>query len=580
MPAPRLRTRSILVATLGVALLASGGFLLLRPAVEKRVKARLDRDAKKVGLSATLGEVHLRPWLSLELRDVIIEKPGRLRLTVSDVVVRPRWSPRGLIGRAANLDLSQVSIGLAADVKIEMQPSAWVLEARPPELRVRRLGSKDELELTVSNHPGGRTMRVGASNAHLSGFLRVLVGGCGVADLGTVDGEGRLDQDVAGTIKLALRARTERLALASLAALGGMPCQAASLSAPTDVEAEVLAVIEPQIGSLRADRLRLAANGAEATGRLAVDGGLADPRLDLQFEVARLDFARLLASTGIELAAADLGSAALAVRVTGRLLDPASLTVTQRLDFAPPSRPLPALTRLQGPFAHRVETTDGRSIEILVSPDSPDFVPLSDVPPLFVKALLLGEDANFFGHRGIDLSELPSAMATNFARGTFARGASTISQQLAKNLFLSRKKTLGRKLEELSLALLLDSTLGKERVLEIYLNVIEWGPGLYGLRPAARHYFGKEPSALSPREMTFLVSLIPGPIKYQQSFATGSPTPFFEGLMTVLLAKLRSVGALSDVEYEAALAEPLALQNAPAQPEPEAPAPTASDGYH
>ena len=79
-------------------------------------------------------------------------------------------------------------------------------------------------------------------------------------------------------------------------------------------------------------------------------------------------------------------------------------------------------------------------------------------------------------------------------------------------------------------------------MLEIYLNVIEWGPGLYGLRPAARHYFGKEPQELTPKQMAFLVSLIPGPLKYQRSFAGGIPTPFFDGLMTTLLAKLTSVG--------------------------------------
>ena len=186
-------------------------------------------------------------------------------------------------------------------------------------------------------------------------------------------------------------------------------------------------------------------------------------------------------------------------------------------------------------------------------------MPLAEVPPLFLRALLIAEDANFYGHQGIDLAELPAALAINLAHGAFVRGASTITQQLAKNLFLSRTKTLGRKLEEASLALLLDSALGKRRVLEIYLNVIEWGPGVYGLRPAARHYFGKQPQQLTPKQMAFLVSLIPGPIKYQASIATGTPTPFFEGLMTALLGKLVDVGALGEAEYVAALAEPLGL---------------------
>jgi len=225
-----------------------------------------------------------------------------------------------------------------------------------------------------------------------------------------------------------------------------------------------------------------------------------------------------------------------------------------------PARPLPAIERLKGPFVHRAEAGGGDATLIRVEPESPDFVALADVPPLFVRTLLFGEDANFFGHRGVDLRELPVALARNLARGTLARGASTISQQLAKNLFLSREKTMGRKLEELALALLLDSSLGKERLLEIYLNVIEWGPGLYGLRPAARHYFGKEPANLTPKQMAFLVSLVPGPLKYQRSFAGGIPTPFFEGLMATLLAKLHETGALRDDEYQLALAEPLDLR--------------------
>ena len=128
------------------------------------------------------------------------------------------------------------------------------------------------------------------------------------------------------------------------------------------------------------------------------------------------------------------------------------------------------------------------------------------------------------------------------------------------NLFLSREKSLKRKLQELALAFLLEAALGKDRILEIYLNVIEWGPGLYGLRPAARHYFGKEPGALSPKEMAFLVVMIPGPVKYQRSFNEGALSAGLEPLVVKLLAKLRSVDALSEDEYSAALAETLAFR--------------------
>src|SRR5262249_20665596 len=147
---------------------------------------------------------------------------------------------------------------------------------------------------------------------------------------------------------------------------------------------------------------------------------------------------------------------------------------------------------------------------------------------------------------GLDLAEVPAAVLTNWTRGGATRGASTITQQLAKNLFLSREKRLSRKLQELCLALLLESTLGKQRILEIYLNVIEWGPDLYGLRPAARRYFRKEPAELTPKQMAFLVALIPGPVKYQRSFAGGTLANGFRPLLDDLLAKVHSVEALSD----------------------------------
>src|SRR5262245_16935256 len=183
-------------------------------------------------------------------------------------------------------------------------------------------------------------------------------------------------------------------------------------------------------------------------------------------------------------------------------------------------------------------------------------------PPLFVRALLLAEDSAFFSHHGLDLGELPKALAANWAEGGAVRGASTLTQQLAKNLFLTRERSLTRKLQELPLAFLLEAALGKDRILEIYVNVIEWGPGVYGLRPAARYYFGKEPGALTPKETAFLVVMIPGPVKYQRSFREGVLSAGLEPLVSNLLAKLRSVDALGEEDYAAALAEPLAFRRA------------------
>src|SRR5581483_10051449 len=239
--------------------------------------------------------------------------------------------------------------------------------------------------------------------------------------------------------------------------------------------------------------------------------------------------------------------------------DPASLSVSQKINVRPPRQVPPAIVRLRGDFIFGSEDGAGPHRPVDVSPASPDFIPLRDVPPLFVRTLLLSEDAGFYGHRGIDLRELPAALLTNWSRGGAARGASTITQQLAKNLFLSRDKQVGRKLQELAITFLLESALGKDRILEIYLNIIEWGPDLRGLRPAARRYFGREPQALTPAEMAFLVAIIPGPIKYQSSFAHGTPGPGLRALIDGLLSKLRSVHAIGEEEYLQALGEPIAV---------------------
>ncbi len=590
LPIPARRT--LLAAAIALAAPVVG-FLLVRPAIERAARTRIGREARALGLSATIGAVRLTPWFSLELIDVVVEDPGRVSVRSRSVVMGPRLSPLGLIGRAVHVATTAVLADLPGGVRLDLAPADWVVESRWRSSSIALLSQGEVLEVTVARDSGVLRVEARAAAARLSQRLRVLVHGCPVASLGTVDGGAQVERSATGDVRVVLDARARGLALVSLEeAVAG--CAGAALGAPTDAELQAEAVARPATGTLRAERVRVAAGGAEASLRLAVDGGFERPVVDLQLDVPRLDFARVLATAGLDLPADDLGSATLAAHLSGPLLEPAALRVSQKLDFTPPARPLPSIERLKRPFVHTAWSRDGLAHEIRVSPESPEFVCLAEVPPLFVRALLIGEDAGFYGHPGIDLSELPvtvatnfargtsargastipqqlaknlflselpAAVATNLARGTSARGASTIPQQLAKNLFLSRGKTLSRKLEEASLALLLDESLGKSRELEIYLNVIEWGPGVYGLRPAARHYFARDPMQLTPKQMAFLVSLVPGPIKYQRSFEGGVVTPFFEGLVATLLAKLRSVDALTEEDYAAALAEPLDLED-------------------
>jgi hypothetical protein len=550
-----------LLALAALPLLAWGAFSLARPRVEAMARQAIAREAAAAGFSATLGAATLRPWLSLDLQDLVLENARGVRVRSREIRLRPRLSWLGLTGRAATVAHERVLIDLPAGLRLDVEPSAWAVESRRDELRLRRLAPLEALEIALARGTGPAPPRasVRAGGARLSGFLHVVRNGCPFADLGTLDGGGRLDADASGALHLTVQLRATGFAVASLDGEPGPGCAGARFGAPTDVELDADLVLEPAAGSLRGERLRLRAAGVEATGQLVVTGGLARPEVTLDVEVPRVALAALLATAGLDPPAADLGSAAGSLHLVGPLLEPLALHVSQRLDFQPPAEPPPAIDRLKGPFVHRTTDAAGRSYDIHVTPDSPDFVALDEVPELFLRALLLGEDSNFWGHPGIDLAEMPAAIATNLERGTFARGGSTIPQQLAKNLFLTRDKRLGRKLEEASLALLLDATLGKRRVLEIYLNVIEWGPGIHGLRPATRHYFGREPRELTAKQMAFLVSMIPGPVKYQRSIVDGVSSPFLEGLMATLLAKLASVGALTPDEYETALGAPLEL---------------------
>jgi monofunctional biosynthetic peptidoglycan transglycosylase len=139
------------------------------------------------------------------------------------------------------------------------------------------------------------------------------------------------------------------------------------------------------------------------------------------------------------------------------------------------------------------------------------WVPYSRFAPNLVRAVLLTEDAAFWSHDGLDYQQIKESMEVNLERGEFARGASTITQQLAKNLYLSPSKNPLRKVRELLIARRLESELSKQRILELYLNVIEWGDGIYGAEAAARTYFGGSAAGLSASESALLAAAIANP---------------------------------------------------------------------
>ena len=142
------------------------------------------------------------------------------------------------------------------------------------------------------------------------------------------------------------------------------------------------------------------------------------------------------------------------------------------------------------------------------------WVPLSQIPPYVIKAVIIAEDDKFWTHEGFDYEAMQKAIERDIKKRKFALGGSTISQQLAKNLYLTPSKNPVRKIKEAILTWRLERNLSKKRIIELYLNVVEWGDGLFGIGVAARHYFDKPVSELTAREAARLAAVLPNPIRF------------------------------------------------------------------
>ena len=151
----------------------------------------------------------------------------------------------------------------------------------------------------------------------------------------------------------------------------------------------------------------------------------------------------------------------------------------------------------------------GKRIEIKQT-----WIPFSRISPYLVKAVLIAEDDKFWKHEGFDFEAIEKAVEKDIKQKKFKFGGSTISQQLAKNLYLSPSKNPARKIKEAILTWRIEKTLSKKRILELYLNVAEWGEGIFGIGAASFHYYGKPASDLSPEEAARLASVLPNPRKY------------------------------------------------------------------
>lgn len=222
-------------------------------------------------------------------------------------------------------------------------------------------------------------------------------------------------------------------------------------------------------------------------------------------------------------------------------------------------------TLLNGRYLHRLPGGGER----IMAAGEPGFVAIADLPAHVVGAFVAGEDARFFRHDGFDPEQVRRSFEINVAAGRVERGGSTISQQLIKNLWLSRDRTLGRKLLEAVLTWRVEQTVSKQRMLEVYLNLIELGEGVHGIGPAAQRWFGKPAAKLSVAEAAFLAALTPAPVSTDRRLsANGAMDPITDRRVKAVLRSMVINRVIDRDTYRRALAAQLNLSYVAKGPQP------------
>ncbi len=186
--------------------------------------------------------------------------------------------------------------------------------------------------------------------------------------------------------------------------------------------------------------------------------------------------------------------------------------------------------KINGSFYHEVYEKGRLKTAFVVGSDNPGFVPFDNISPFLRAAVMTSEDGSFFFHNGFNPEAFRESIVLNIKENRFARGGSTLSMQLVKNVFLTRNKTVARKIEEALIVWLIENQnlVSKKRMYEVYLNLIEWGPGIYGISQACTFYFNKTPQELNLQESIYLASIVPRPKLFRYTFeVNGVPKSFF-----------------------------------------------------
>ena len=367
----------------------------------------------------------------------------------------------------------------------------------------------------------------------------------------------------AGALDIAASGRLERLSIAQ-PALAPEPLRDMNLNWGGQIRLDLgQRKFAIEGGSLGIEDVRLTVAGSIE----AVDQ---DVRVGLNVDIPRVACQDLLAAApdtllpqlqgGLELG----GTFALHSRVALDTSDPAKTEVEWDFDnrckvLKTPEEVDPK--NFREPFQHFVMDGEGRATEFTTGPTTDQWVALNEITPYIETGVIVCEDSRFFKHNGFDNKAIRDSILSNLKKGRFFRGGSTLTMQLAKNLYLGREKTLSRKFQEAAFTLLLEERLSKEDILELYLNVVEFGPGIYGIRNAAMHYFNSHPGELSLAQAMFFASILPNP-KANHFMPDGTLKPRWAKHLQYLMRVAHKIKRISDEELEAGQAEQLVFGKA------------------
>lgn len=323
---------------------------------------------------------------------------------------------------------------------------------------------------------------------------------------------------------------------------------------PFTISARTRLTLQPNIGLLDVHRLALTTGGlvANVSGRAQLGQG--GPRISMKLEVPEVDCQGALRALPTGLAPMLEG---MALRGTIGLsaaldLDDYALDDTRiSVELTPNScqvladPPLADVNKLARAFTVNARGPRGTPLPWHLGSDNPYWRSLRRISRHLQAAIIAAEDNRFFRHRGFDTKQLKRAFVMNVAARKIVRGASTISQQLIKNVFLSHRRTLSRKLQETILTWRMEQVIDKPRILELYLNLIEMGPGLFGVEQGAQHYFGTSASKLSPLQAAHIASITPSPRPLARRFRTTAPDAAWRDKLQLILRLMRRAGKLT-----------------------------------